>query len=295
MLVGREFLRYSWPVAFRDDREAAHARADALRRELAERDEQLSQAERELAEARRELDTSRAKSTAVSDARADLESFVSAAEMRAKAKQDAARRVDQAKLDDVEKQRVKRLLRSIGGVLPPVLVVGTAAAMVLIIATLATFAYSPLLSVSLGVATVTVGGGSVVVQHYHVRRRLAAEFEWAATRPFLLTNYPDLLECKPRRTSIHDREGHKSLTLELEFTGAQPPALDSIVAAFDSTLQRDGAGIYGRESPVTTLEDTLDISDTNVEVYRWVRRCERELLAPLHRAHGLRRVHFGLA
>lgn len=268
-------------MPFRDDREAAHARADALERELRAK-------ERELQETRTEL--ARARGEPVEDeSQIGARRAVSLRAIEA-ARVEATQRLTAANGGPAETRRVQRLLQSVqpegdGVVLAWVI------ALVLAVASVAGFVETGwLLGSAAAAGAVAFAYGSLRLDGRRRARKVTEEFEWAAARPYALEGYPALLDAPPRSSYSGVSGGHERIIVRLEFAEDEPVDLSPRVAAFDDGLTRDTEGAFAARSPVTRLGESDQNADHNLAVSDWLRRLDHELLEPLVREHRLARV-----
>jgi len=313
---------HSGGMPFRSDRDAAHARAEALERELADRDrklvakeEALRAAEEKLAEHERE-EVEKDAATDASTASELAPALQDLTERAAMARQQAADRAelalasrramnDASELSPEQRARQRRLEASMGWwvrvdwYVVPILAVLFGVGVGLRAVYWGT-------SIPLVLAAVALLGSvlAMILVRPLARRALRREYDWAAERG--IEGYPELLACRPRDVRVpfqHHRgaEGHDELAVSLTFRASPPPRLDEVMGAVG--LFRAGPERYRRESPVTSRRPNRrarrDIShgteDHNDAVRLAVRALERDVLAPLRAAHELERVVIKLA
>lgn len=328
-------------MAFRDDREAAHARADALARALADKEAALAAKERELEEARQRLataerqDAAREAAAPVPSNNAAAEAALAAVKARAAQRASAKERAEtlaraQSEKED-ERERAQRVLRSVS------LLADYSWSIALIPLGIPGFWAATYLSVRYGFYFLPLIAGSIlalslglgVLARKRARVLLAREYAWVDGLPYELTGYPELLAVKPRTTvhdsmrDMHDRmfehfgsslgrrsdnddgdgrldhsNGHGYVLVTLHFAGDEPRDLDAVMRGFDDSLERRPSRRFRGTSPVTQRHTKSGAStfteDTNAEVRKWVRRLDRDVLQPLHRAHALTRVDLEL-
>jgi len=118
---------------------------------------------------------------------------------------------------------------------------------------------------------------------------------WIASRPYRLTGLMDAL-AEPPPSKKRERDGHSELVLHLAFDAAAPPSLTTMIHAFDPAIRwkltGDGALLH-LASPRTEKPRRGDwgrMADHNHAVLQWLRRLDQAVLADLHHAHGLREV-----
>jgi len=316
-------------MSFRDDGDAARERANALARELDEKDAEIEALRAQLEQ----------KDEALREAKDDASPILEAAE-RAKHALEALKRKgseaatrapkDVAPRVEEERECERRRLSSVS-------VWGD-----LDMTTLAVIALTPTLLATLLLATMRWSGYGVVVPacagllllaiHYYgrdwARRQWRLEEQWAKTRPYRLLGYPESLEKRPASLSalpflrLNDSE-HRQLELELDFAGGAIPAgLADIMSGFDDSLSTTSPfrespidamerrirgepdtdatkpNVFYRKSPVRTARSKSGISrtvDDNRAVRDFVRRLDREVLGPLHARHALTQVALRLS
>lgn len=313
-------------MGFRDDGEAARARAEALARELAERDAQIETLKAELERKRAKLREVEEEASPVAESAENTERARRALEaLKAKNAEHAREREAKAKTEHTAEQSVEqaeakereaRLLRS-SSVWGDVDLIG-----LLPLAGLPAFwgilyfgvsgrpLYAALLPVGLVLAVFAV---KLWGQDW-ARRVARREEEWARSLPYALDGYPEALAVRPASggsTFFHKLDGdeHRILSIELELAdGTVPADLGAIMTGFDPELgtsnpllKDDDDWFHARESrlveepnvflrlsPVTTSRHSVE--DHNRAVRDWVRRFEREVLRPLHARRPLARV-----
>jgi hypothetical protein len=279
-------------MPFRDDREAAFARAEALERELEERDARLAAKEQELERARIELALARGE---------DISSLGPAAQRKLvsvdtllDARNRARSQLTLAGPTAVETQRVDRLLHSVRPEADGVVLAWTIA-LVLGVAGIVGFVETGWFLgtlATLGAATMAVG--SLKLDRGRRAKRVIEEFEWAATRPYELRGYPALLDVRPRGVDERAPDGHSKIILRVELASEDPVDLYPTLRELDSEIERNEDGSFSRKSPVTPNQDGAEHADHNLAVHDWVRSCAHKILDPLHHAYGLRKVEITL-
>ncbi|WP_428263981.1 hypothetical protein [Haliangium sp.] len=294
-------------MAFRDDRDAAYARAEALTRELAEKERELAEkdqalqaAERELAEAEKEREAAAAakqKLTANEDeARARLDEVVGRSKKRKRAAARAKATAETRKRLHLERQLGDRVDKSLSLLAHTELhTVGVLLMLPTIYATMfATIRFGPPF---LAIVPGTVVGLSLLVRQltpWWCRRLYERERAWAAARD--IDGYPELLVRKPRGRdeSRHgmSHDGHDQMTVTLQFEAEPPPDLDQIMRG--AKLEPAGPRRFRRRSPVTRQRSRsgplLTTEDHNRAIYKAVRALDRDVFAPLRVAYGLTKV-----
>lgn len=307
-------------MTYRDDRDAALARAESLERELAEKRALLDKREEELSATKQELTDAEQKLAA--DNSADRERTAARAELDALAhrgdepqrsnKRKPASNVARARSKS-QRERDQRLLVSVSGWAKwrwyGCMFVPLAAAVLgdlLLHLPLAGWSFLALVA-----ATLALGGALAMLTRLLARRALERERTWATSRGYALEGkpmgYPDLLGIRPAgiwsRSSADENDGfqrrfgvddhHKWVIIHLDC--ANPPDdLARLVRGFDAKLERCDNGAYRRKSPCGTHTFGNSVSehadDDNKALRQWVRRLDDELLQPLKRAHGLQRL-----
>lgn len=321
-------------MAFRNDGEAARARADALAAELAERDAELEALKAELA---RKDEALRAKEAKLRDVEEEASPILEAAERAEAALDDLKKRGEERKKSkeeekarqetaEAKRKRIEGEQRRLASVSVLGKVdIGELAPSLLIPAGVGAF----FVGTSMGkrwAAAFAVGSLLALVACKYLGRewsryRWQQEEEWAKSRPYVLEGYPELLGKQPRssvHSPIHLGGEHQVLEVVLSVRGGPIPTdLVEVITGFDATLsttnpQHDSPfyglerrmhgdfskpepkpNVFYRRSPITT-ENASSVADHNRAVRKWVRRFEREVLAPLHRRYGLARVRLRL-
>lgn len=309
-------------MGYRDDTEAAHARAAALERELAEKEAALDAKAQQLAAKEAELAATRAALKEQGDDRKELEERQRRADEKQRAKKDEAQRKLERLRDKKHKETEQppepaleklpmsddelRLVRSVsllpaeagyGGWLGALVVPGIPFVIFL------ELRYGHHLRIGKKGSPLMLVGFAVVAGVAWVcwqlgrrwaRSRPATEERWAQSRPYRLSGYPSLLARKPRTPYSG---GHETLTVQLRFLEQPPANLAEILRGFDKELKGMGSR-FSRPSPVTTTRTrggSTWVQDHNYAVRRWVRRLNRRVLQPLHDAHGLESVTIALS
>jgi hypothetical protein len=265
-------------LTYRDDRDAAHARADALERTLDEerrkREEleaALAERDRDLSSVREELAREQASPEAV--ARRKLDAVKARGAARAVAPTSAP--PPSSSPDGAGWERRLRVARSADWLvaLHPVAVF-SATLFGLAIMSIVTLNLLPAVDGTaewVGLALVVL---VVAASYLTARGRITA---WAASRPYVLTGLIAALEKPPTRVT--------DIVLTLRFVTAAPPDLVAILTSFDPELTVS-AGTARRRIERTPW-GRGGVDHQHHKVYAWLRRCDREVLVPLHRAHGL--------
>lgn len=316
-------------MGFRDEDEAVRARADALARELADRDARVAELEAKLAEkaaklaerdAALEAEAAEAREAEQAEARLEALRERGAAKAKERAAAEQAREAEAA--GEEEREREARRLASVsawGSIdlvsILPLLAVPTVIGSLWLMPRLGAFPFWLPIAAGLAALLAKYGGRA------WARRGWTEEEAWARGLPYELAGYPALLAEEPssmRSTPILHLDGsrHQILQLELRFADEAPDDLDALVKAFDAELDATNpadAGplgrmramrgeaepapphpIYFRASPVsfrtTKHGSKFVVTEHNRAVRAWVRRLEEELLRPLHARHRLARV-----
>jgi len=260
-------------MSFRDNDDAAHARADALQHELDTTESELAQAEAELAAARAQLAQREHQEQSRDAAAQHLQ------QMATRAPRPVSRSV--AKRPEPSTLMKRYSMRSTGVVLVAVLA-GIATILGFVFA-----AVAPVVGISVGV----VGAATCLLLTYYLRpsanrrravEKLNADRQWVASRPYQLNNFPDAI----------GGIGGDTLVLKLKFSGGAPRDLSRMVQGCGGTTIANG--YYGFEFGYgsTTTSDGHGGSTRmqTVEPMRarpMMTRLDGALLSPLAQAHGL--------
>jgi hypothetical protein len=305
-------------VGFRDEEGAKRARAEALSRELADRERRLAELDAALADKEAKLAD---KARLLEEAREEADDL-----SRASARLDALRDraptfeaeapVGEGGADGVARRAVELASVSVFGNID-VLQVGLLgafptmyAAFYLGVSQGGLAGWLPPVALVSSMAALRWGG------RMFARRLWEKEAAWARSRPYGLRGYPELLGTPPSsmRSTVSrlDGDSHQVLELALGFADdADAPAdLGELLTSFDEELTpgvavtihdrhrfmgpaRDDPPYptFHRPSPVsyrTTKAGSRFVQkEHNRAVQRWVRRIDRDLLQPLHTRHGL--------
>lgn len=291
---------------YRDDHEAALRRAAALERqlaqaknELADKDRQLEEKTRKLAESRAELERTPEpapeKPMAASAARARLEALrAKGARPRVTPYEDSNRPAIDIALGESPGASRRRILTAMvwHGEL---LVSWTPLAMLVLMLPMSLYFFAiivhklepPMWVYVVGTVTpwLVVFGLPLLYLPFKYRYMM----KWEKSLPYDLLGYPEILGSEP------PKRDESTLTVRLDFAGVSPADLDAIMRGFDPDVTVRGRRL-SRPWPIRETHSKSgyrrDNSATNYPVHKWVRRFEREVLRPLHTAHGVTRVVF---
>lgn len=298
-------------MAHRDDHQAALLRAEALERELADAKEALAEKERVLAErdandAEREADDAEREEARADDeaskaaARKDAEAILdelrrrgaeAAAEFKEVDRRERARAGQNEDRAEARKTR-RRIVHSAspaGGLAEPGLVI--AALPIFGITTFAMALTTMPISWCFGIAGAVVATLFFFAYVYAPIRakQLPA---WVAALPYAVPGYLDLLA---RRAPIRDE---CTLVVTLEFAGAPPADLATLMKSVDGTLQPDGDDCFRRPFPISVHHSKghrWSNHDTNWPLHRWFQELEERVLRPVHELHPIASVKLARA
>lgn len=243
-------------MSFRDDADAARARADALSRELAHKDAELERLREQLArrdEEDEQEDAEEAAAAREAEAEAEAESKLRALrERNAKHRQDKEQRETRARKeadDEASREAERRCLASVSvvGDIDP-----TDIAPLVLIPTMIGMVWTAIrwggLAILVPLSAVCLVYGLRYFGREHARRLYREQELWARSLPFALEGYPELLDRKPRWMMggsvmrLDDPSEHRFVQVELEFRGGKLPArLDEMMTGFDPDLDMGGA------------------------------------------------------
>lgn len=295
-------------MGYRDDTEAAQARAAALERELAEKQaaletkaELLAEREAELAETRAALEKTedekqRAERSSAEEhaARRKLERLRERAaerEAKRKARERTRRKSARPELSEAE----RRVQRSCS------LFAESEYTTWLMVFGLPGFYFTVYMSIRFNdmKGLPLIGGFALTAGLAWLcwraglgwaSSRPEAEDSWAKSLPYALVDYPRVLASAPKTRGSSG--GHTRLSVHLQFRNRAPDDLGVILEGFDDKLE--GVGMrYSRPSPRDerrSRHGSVSILDSNRAVRDWVHRFERKVLRHLHNAHGLASV-----
>lgn len=265
-------------MAFRDDRAAAHARADALARELSAKEEALARKDRELEEARARLAAAEARPAAPPppppppprDARAALEEVKARAAVREAAREQARAATRARDDDEAARADAHRLQVSVtawagwswSGFAIFLAVPG------FWLTFYATVRYHQVPFLVVPPAVLGLALALAALARWRAQAKVADEYAWAATRAYQLDGYPALLAVKPR-SLVDDR--HRALRermdaqLDRQLGRARDPADDGDGRAADGgdhsyvllTLRFDGSEPPELDRVLAGFDDTL--------------------------------------
>ena len=292
-------------MSYRDDHEAAVARADALSRQLHDERRKREAAEAALAERseetaalREELDRREPPAPApdpeATAAARRLEALAARGPQPAPAPATPApepRPTDARQSPRARRRRVARsadrfVAMELDTVVPTAFGVGAGVCL------LTALVLPKYVSVSVMLGTYAAVFLAVTIGRLTGAWRVE---RWAAARPYRLTGLKDALAVPPPSTT-RERDGHRELVVRLAFEASAPPSLTRMIHAFDPTIRweltGDGAVLH-LPSPRTEAPRRYNwnrVADQNHAVLRWFRRLDRTLLTDLHHAQGLREV-----
>lgn len=255
-------------MSFRDDGDAARARAAALSRELDERDaeiealrEQLEQRDAALREVKEEA--------ALREVKEDASPILEAAERAQHAlealkrkKRESSKRareeLEEAPSDEEERERRRLSSVSVWGGLDLVSVAAIGVVPTLVATVPLAMRWSGFFIVIPACAGLALLALRSCGRAW-TRRQWRLEEQWARARPYPLLGYLESLEKRPASISslpfrLNDRE-HRLLELELDFGGgAIPSDLAEIMSGFDELLSTSSPI---EESPIERIERRL--------------------------------------
>lgn len=311
-------------MGFRDDGEAARARAEALARELAQRDAEIEALKAQLEQKKAKLREVKEKSSPLLESAEKAERAQQALEALKEKNAEHARTREAAEAEKQTAEQLKearerqmRLLKSFSSWADLDLfeLLSLVVALPGFLAFFFCFWVEDVLYPVLIFVGLVLGVFAAKFCGRHWAGRIARrEEEWARSLPYLLEGYPEVLGIRPSsRVSIFfhklDGDEHWILSVELEFADGELPAdLGEIMTGFDPELGTSNPlfkdykwfseessdtfvekpNVFNRLSPVTMRGDSVE--DHNRAVRDWVRRFEREVLRPLHARHPLSRV-----
>lgn len=291
-------------MTHRDDHQAALLRAQALERELAEAKEALAEkervlAERDAAQAKREADASEADAKRADEAQAarehdDAEAALddlrkqaakSAIELKESGqKRSRGLRNEQRVTKGEASRRIARSASAFGGLADPYLFI--AALPIFGMTTFAMALTTMPIRWCFGVAGVVVASLFFAAYVYAPlqAKRLPG---WIASLPYAVPGYLDILA---RKAPTKDE---CSLFITLEFAGAPPDDLLTLMRAVDTTLQANGDG-FRRAFPISIhlskSGHRWSNHDTNEPLHHWFRKLEKKVLRPVHALHPISAV-----
>ncbi len=312
-------------MSFRDEGNAARARAAALAEELAEKEAELEALRAKLAQKDDELRGIKDEMSPVLDAERELAALKERGARRAeqKAREEAEaekKRTEAGKQRDAE-ERERRRLASVSMWADVDLTMSAAfLALPTFWATfyLAVMHWKPFLLLPAGVFLVLLAVKNA--GRRRAQRQWRLEQAWAKSHPYALVGYPELLERRPEsppfRTFSSPGDAHQAIEIEIELR--DEPGSDDLervlkgcdveldssspfktpdLASFDPSSREQGDDdvrrVYARPSPITTQRSrggSVYVVDHNRAIVAWVHRLQDEVLTRLHARYGVERV-----